>query len=69
MKKIMTPEEIRAELIKIQEKYYTPNSKIARDCKIDTGTMSKFLNGKLETNFSLNAILRLQKWIEDRKVD
>ncbi|MDU1822377.1 hypothetical protein [Clostridium sp.] len=66
---IMTLEKIREELIKIQKKYYTPSSKIARDIKVDNAVICKLINNKLDFNPSLTVILRLQKWIEDRKVD
>lgn len=66
---IMTLDEIREELIKIQKKYYTPSSKIARDIKVDNAVICKLINNKLDFNPSLTVILRLQKWLEDRKVD
>lgn len=67
--KIMTLEEIREEILKIQEKYYTPNSKIANACKVDKTTLCQLLNGKLTYGVGLDKVLRLQKWIKDRKVD
>ncbi|MFR5642722.1 MAG: hypothetical protein ACLTK7_06115 [Clostridium paraputrificum] len=66
---IMTLEEMRKELVKIQEKYYTPSSKIARDIKVDNAVICKLINNKLDFNPSLTVILRLQKWIEERKVE
>lgn len=65
----MNEKEIRLEILKIQKKYYTPTSKIAEACDVDRSLLSRMLNQTFDRPMYSDILVRLEKWLEDRKVD
>lgn len=63
----MNEEQLREELKRIQNKYHTPCSAIAREAGVDTSLINRLINNKLTSALSLWSKLKIQKWIEERK--
>lgn len=64
----MNEDQIRLEILKIQEKYYTPTSKIAEATKIDRSLLSRMLNKKFDKPMYQNVLDKLEVWLSNRKV-
>ncbi|MTI65146.1 MAG: hypothetical protein FH753_00900 [Firmicutes bacterium] len=62
----MTEEQIRTEILKIQNKYYTPTSKIAKDCDVNRSLISQMLNQKFDKPMYKNVLESLEEWLQDR---
>jgi len=62
----MTEEEIRIEILKIQYKYYTPISKIAKAVDIDRSLLSRMLSKKFEKPMYINVLSKLEVWLKER---
>lgn len=64
----MSEKEIRDEILKIQEKYFTPTSKIAESACVDRTLLSRMLNQTFEKGMYPNILKNLEKWLESRRV-
>lgn len=63
----MNEEQLREELKRIQNKYHTPCSAIARDAGVDTSLINRLINNKLTSALSYSTMLKIKIWIEERK--
>ena len=64
----MSEKEIRIEILKIQEKFYTPTSKIAEATKVDRSLLSRMLNEKFDKPMYKNVLNKLEIWLKGREL-
>lgn len=64
----MNEEQIRLEILKIQDKYYTPNSKIACASGVDRSQLSKMMNKSFGKEMYKSVLEKLNKWLEERMI-
>ena len=64
----MSEQEIRFKLRAIQDKYYTPTSKIAEDINMAQSYVGRFINDRMQEKETASPKLlsRLEKWIKGR---
>ena len=60
----MSEEEIRKYIQEMQDKYYTPTAKIAKDIGVDSSLVNKFMHQKI--NPSDRLLKLLESWIRER---
>ena len=59
----MNEQEIRVEILKIQDKYYTPTSKIAEATNTHRSLLSKMLNDNFGKPMYKNVLDKLETWL------
>ncbi|MFT5872865.1 MAG: hypothetical protein ACI8WT_001803 [Clostridium sp.] len=64
----MSEEQIRNEILKIQEKYYTPNSKISMASGVNRSLISQMLNQKFEGAMYKSVLDKLEIWLQGRMI-
>lgn len=64
----MNEEQIRIEILKIQDKYYTPTSKIAEASGVDRSLLSKMMNESFEKEMYISVLDKLIIWLKGRMI-
>ena len=64
----MSEQQIRLEILKIQDKYYTPNSKIAKACGVNRSLISQLLTETYPAAMYDNVLKKLEIWLEGRMI-